>query len=308
MAIWVLITLVAQFFNALAVTLDKHLLSNLKLRPLNYAFYSGIFQVAYLLLLPLAVWFFPQYLSLPDPITVAVGIGAGMLFVYALVCLYKAEERGEISRMAAVVGTLTPIFTLLLAHFFLGEHLTGRQMGAFGFLVAGGFIISAEFKRGKWREISGLRFAVAAGWGFAIYYVLIAWLYRQSSFLTGFLLLQVGGFLGAASLLLSADNRRAIFDQSRRGTSVQKRKPAFFFVFNKFLAATGAILVQYAISLGSVTIINALQSAQYAFILLFTLLVARKKPNLFREPTAWGVVAQKGFAIIIIAWGLFLII
>lgn len=181
-------------------------------------------------------------------------------------------------------------------------------MGAFALLVVGGFIISVEFKRGKWQEIKGLSFALAAGISFAVYYALLSWLYRHTTFFTGFLLLQVGGFLGAASLLISSENRSAIFRHSRRRRKASHQKPAFFFVFNKILAATGAILVQYAISLGSVTIINALQSAQYAFILIFVFLLAKEKPQLIHEPTNARVVTQKTLAIVIIALGLFLII
>ena len=55
------------------------------------------------------------------------------------------------------------------------------------------------------------------------------------------------------------------------------------FTLNKILAASAFLLQSYAISLGSVTAVNALQGTQYVFLLGLTAVVSLWFPKLFHE-------------------------
>ncbi|MBU2575664.1 hypothetical protein KKF64_01050, partial [Patescibacteria group bacterium] len=71
--------------------------------------------------------------------------------------------------------------------------------------------------------------------------------------------------------------------------------------------ALGFVLVNYSISLASVSLVNAMQGAQYAFLLLMIILLAKKFPKIMSEKLTGAVLAQKIFAIILISIGIGLI-
>jgi drug/metabolite transporter (DMT)-like permease len=65
--------------------------------------------------------------------------------------------------------------------------------------------------------------------------------------------------------------------------------------------------LNYAIALGSVTIVNALIATEYVFIVIFGLLFSLWQPKIFAESGAFWDVAQKVAAIFIISAGVLLI-
>jgi len=135
---------------------------------------------------------------------------------------------------------------------------------------------------------------------FAFSYVLAKYLYLNINFITGFVLLRLGTALGAVFLLFNPANYRAIInifhDQSSRKTGV--------FIFGQSAGALSAILVNYAISLANVTIVNALQGTQYIFLLLLAVLVSRFAPKILSEDLSGRSLVFKIAGIILIGAGL----
>ncbi len=294
---WILLTIIANFLSAIVSITDKHIVSNTKMRPISYTFYSGIFQILYILAIPIFGFRVPelQYLLL--------GIFDGALFIFTLLVFYKALRIGEASRVVPTVGAAVPIFTASLAYLMLGEKLTNWQFLSFVFLVLGGMLISSKISRGKMVAIKGILVAILAGFLFALYYTLLKLLYLNAGFFDSFLIIQIGGFLGSALLLLSKKHRKEIFDIpstiSRGTTSVML--PA------KLIAAFSALILNYAISIegSKITVINALQAMQYGFLLFLAVILSKKIPSLFHEQLSQNVILQKVAAIILITVGLY---
>ena len=90
-------------------------------------------------------------------------------------------------------------------------------------------------------------------------------------------------------MLYSAVNRRDIFHPSEE--TVQKAGPLF--LFGQVAGAASFILINYAISISSVTIVNALQGMQYVFLLIMVLILARWRPRILEEKLRGAVLAQK---------------
>lgn len=296
---WVLITIFAHFLNAAVVIIDKHIVSNTVLKPVAYTFYSGVFQILFLALIPVVGF------SMPETGLFILGIANGALFIFALLIFYKALKLSEASRVMPIVGASIPIFTVLLSYIILGEFLAIGQFIAFSFFVAGGFLLSSKLDHGKLSIVKGFLLAVLAGFLFALYYTLIKYLYLHISFFDGFFLFQFGGFLGAMLLLISKNNREKIFF----APETIKKETAYLFVPNKILAALAATLIFYAISIeeSKIAIINSLQSIQYVFILLFAIVLSKKFPKLYHEQAGEKIIFQKISAIILIGIGLVLL-
>ncbi len=297
---WVLITIVAHFLNAMVVIIDKHIVSNTVLKPVAYTFYSGVFQILFLALIPIVGF------AMPETGLFILGIANGALFIFALLIFYKALKLGEASTVMPIVGATIPIFTVLLSYFILGELLAIGQFIAFSFFVAGGFLLSSKLDHGKFSIAKGFLLAVLAGFLFALYYTLIKYLYLRLDFFDGFFLFQFGGFLGAMLLLISKNNREKIFS----APETIKKRTACLFVPNKILAALAATLIFYAISIegSKVAIINSLQSVQYVFILFFAIVLSKKFPKLYHEQAGEKIIFQKISAIILIGIGLVLLV
>ena len=107
--------------------------------------------------------------------------------------------------------------------------------------------------------------------------------------------------MAALAILLSARERRAIFHQPRQKG---RGKTAALFFTGQATGALGFVLVNYAISLASVSLVNAMQGVQYGFLLLMVGLLGRKFPKILSERLSGGVLAQKIIAIALISAGI----
>lgn len=304
----IVIATLAYFLFALASIMDKHIVSNTSLSPVAYAFYSSFFQILYVIAVFLIALAFPWInLNFPSADLSILAIIDGGIFVFALLSLYKATAMGEISRISPIVGILVPIFTFLLSAIFLKESLDFHQTLAFVFFIGGGFLMSARIEKNGLSYIKGTNFAIIAGFIFAVYYVIMDFLFKRAGFVEISIFIQFGGFLGSILLLLREEDRNLIFHKNNRIIKSRETHGTTIFFANKALSAIGALLLNYAIAIGSVTIVNSLQVVQYAFVLILSLILSKKVPHFFNEETHNRVVLQKGIALGLTAIGLILI-
>jgi len=296
---WLLIAIIAHFLFALVFIVDKFLLSKTVLQPRAYAFYVGILGIFALLLIPFGFTLLPAG-------QIAASLISGVLFVLAILFFYKLIQLGEISRITPIVGGAVPIFTLILTYSFLGERLTGYQLIAFFLLVFGGVIMLWPRKDkinspiGKASLTKKLTLAIIAALFFAGSFVLTKFIFTEQPFINGFIWIRLGGFLGAWLLFFWPGSRQIIFKTNK----TIKIKSAGLLISNKILSALAFILLNYAIFLGSVTLVNSLQGIQYAFLLIITFFLSKKFPQILKEQISRGVVTQKITAILFIILGL----
>jgi len=296
---WLLIAIIAHFLFALVFIVDKILLSKTVLNPIGYAFYTGLLQIFALFLIPFGF-------IVPSARQMASSFVAGALFTLAVLFLYKAIQMGRVSRIIPVIGGAVPIFTLILTYLFLGERLTLSQSVAFFLLVIGGMIMlwpkkyRPNSERLKTPLTKRLTVAILAALFFAISFVLTKFVFTYQPFISGFIWIRMGGFLMAILLFLWPGNRQTIFET----TKTIKIKTVGLFLSNKGLAALAFILLNYAIYLGSVILVNALQGVQYVFLLIIAIILSIKFPQILREQISREVIAQKIVAILFISFGL----
>jgi len=319
---WLLITIGAYFINAGVYVADKFLLSKKIHSSIAYAFYVGIWSIFNVVLLALAPW-------LPNGRELVLDLLAGFLFLITLVFWYKALHQSEASRVVPIVGALVPIFSFILSFVFLGETLSQRQLLAFAILIAGGVLISIKhtkvylYKRvvNRFREVVGDIFgevpagaqptsrllvnSVVAAVFFACYYVLMKYIYTYQPFIGSFVWSRLGSFIGVLLMLFIPDWRRVIFAQQK---GAKTPKNMFYFLSVRLLAAAAFIMINYAISLGNVAIVNALQGVQYLFLFVIILLISSKFPKVLNEELGGGVLLQKLIGTAMVCLGLYMFI
>lgn len=302
---WIAIAITAYFLIALEVILDKFLLSSKKVsHPAVYAFYSGLLSLPAVVFAPLGF----------HGVNFGKGIFAifsGVVFVYGILSLFFAIQRSEASRVMPVVGATVPIVTYFSSFFFLRERLVLLQIIGIAALIVGGFLISFEFpvKIEKRKFFAGFRFSVLAGILLASAFAAFKHLYEQDNFINVFIWTRFGLAAGALSLVILPFWSKTILNSLKGFKRPREKnyKTGAFFVGNKFLGGTGSIMVNYAISLGSVTIVNALVSIEYVFILLLGIALSLRFPRVFQEKNDSQSLIKKIMAIIIITVGIILV-
>ena len=123
-------------------------------------------------------------------------------------------------------------------------------------------------------------------------------------FISAYAWTRMGGFLAAMGLLLFPSNWRVIFAKPK-----SSKKQAFgLFLGTKIAAGISFLMIHYAVAIGSVAIVNALQGVQYAFLLLIVILLSIKFPKILKEELTKETVGQKILGIIFVGAGLVVLV
>ncbi|OGF25302.1 hypothetical protein A2468_01635 [Candidatus Falkowbacteria bacterium RIFOXYC2_FULL_46_15] len=319
---WLLVAIAAYSINAGVYVADKFLLSKKIHSSITYAFYVGIWSIFNLVILAFDPW-------TPDLRELMIDLLAGMLFLATLVFWYKALHQSEATRVVPIVGALVPIFSFIFSYIFLGESLGERQLLAFFILINGGILISIKRTRiylipevmNRFKNIFGdvlggihaayrptrrlLTNSVTSALFFAGYYVLIKYIYLNQPFIGSFVWSRVGSFLGALLILFIPDWRRNIVDH-QRGAKTPKNMG--FFLGVRVLAALAFIMLNWAISLGNVALVNSLQGAQYMFLIVIVFFLSTRYPRYLKEELGGGVMLQKLIGATLVGTGLYMLI
>jgi len=319
---WLLVAISSYFINAGVYVADKFMLSKKIHSSITYAFYVGIWSIFNIFLLLFDPW-------LPDIRELLVDLLAGFLFLITLLFWYKALHQSEATRVVPIVGALVPVFSYLFSFIFLGEVLGERQLLSFIILIMGGILISVTQTRfymlkEVWESFRGIFGNILGGIHaryrptqrlilnslisalfFAVYYVLIKYIYLNQPFIGGFVWSRMGTFLGVIMILFVPSWRNLII-KSQRGAKTPKNLA--FFLSIRILAALAFIMLNWAISMGSVALINSLQGTQYIFLILLILFLSARYPRILKEELGAGVMLQKVIGIILISTGLYMLI
>lgn len=305
---WLYFALSGYFINAITAVIDKFLLGEqLEVNTedqgrisdsLTYSFYVGLLSIFAIVLAPFG-------LHWPGLSQFFISLIIGAIFLAALMVYFVAIKRSEASRVVPIIGAFTPIFIFILSYFFLEEGLNRWELVSFIFLVLGAALISIRKDISTWLQCSIIDFGILllAALLFALFYTGVKFIFTQQDFISGFIWTRIGSFLLALFLLIPVRNRKIIF----RGVKRLKIKTGGIVVLNKALGGLAFLLNNYAIALGNVILVNALQGVQYVFLFLFTLFLSYQAPWILEEKVTALSISQKAIAILLISFGLFLL-
>ncbi|KKW34340.1 MAG: hypothetical protein UY79_C0002G0035 [Parcubacteria group bacterium GW2011_GWA2_53_21] len=287
---------------AVVTILDKYILSERKVRPILYVFYSTIFVVPIWFLLPFGVKIFAspaQWLS---------ALAAGLGFALTLWALYRAVAESEASHIGPFIGAVVPSFVLVFGRIFLNEQITVRQEAAIALLILGSLIISFENSPRHHGWHRGFWWGAVAGFFAAIYQVLSKYIYGLVGFYSGFVWIWASVGLCGVFLLTHPVVREVLWHPDRSQSRRRPMTARMVVLADKLLGAVGVALVQYAVALGSVSVVNALAGVQYGFLVILVAALSKFAPGVFRETYAAGEIVQELAAVVLIASGLVLVL
>jgi drug/metabolite transporter (DMT)-like permease len=120
---------------------------------------------------------------------------------------------------------------------------------------------------------------------------------------------RLGALLTVLFFLFDKKSRLEIFKNlgiGQKKKKQKKQKNIFLFLFNQALGSLSFILQNYAIFLGPVAIITALQGVQYAVMIFLAFFLGFFFKE-YKEKFSWRLLGQKTIAIIFISIGLYFI-
>lgn len=286
-------TLFAYFLNSVAVLVDKFLLTKHNLDPLIYIFYISLFSLLALLFLP--------FVEMPGIEIIALSSLSTILWTLGAYMMYKALQFGRASRVIPIIGTLIPI--LLLAEAIVAHTVNDSQIVAVILLVFGLIFLTFPDWQGKITK-KELNFEILSSVLFAVSYLVLREAYLQENFLSvlvwsRMILIPLG------TLLLIIPHTRHIV-LTRKGPKINfTSKTGMLFLVGQAAGGTSELLLTFSIYLATPALVNSIQGSQYAFLFLFSLILARRLPSVFEESFSGLVLIQKFLGLALIGFGLY---
>ncbi len=311
---WLILTILSYLMLAIVNLGDKFIVDKLLKDGKAYAFIVG-FLSSFVLI------FSPWFLEWPGFFVFFISILSGIFFILALWSMFEALKRDDASRVVVVVGSVIPVFTIIFSIFFLKENFSINQWIGIFFLIIGMLIISFLISNKKKiplflkkiYSVLSLKYkknwiflAILSALCYSLFFIGSKYSYQNQEFFSAFIWIKIGGLFISLFFLLDEKSKKEILNNFKKKN--KKNGPNKFFVFiNQFLGAAASLIQSYAIYLGPVAIINALQGVQYAFLLILGIFFSIFFPKILKEDISKSVLIKKILAIILIAIGLYFI-
>jgi len=315
---WILIALIGHTANGFAFVIDKILLKNAFKRSATYAGLVG-------LLSGLVVFLIPWVDKWPSGGSLALAILSGITFMGGLWTFFTALSRGEASRVVPIISALIPILTLIGTTIFLGERLTIMQLIGFFLLITATVLLTGNFSKERSNRIkwSVILIMILSAVFFAITSISAKAVYSDVGFLSGFVSTRIVASITAIILAmlidpLSGSEMIEIFtshnkkenkqEKKKSGFKIKKSTAAKLAITGQILGGIGYVSIQYATSLGSASLVNALQVMQFALLVVVAFFMKSRAKELLGESLNKSVIIIKAIALVIMAIGLAMVI
>jgi hypothetical protein len=295
--LWLITAILANFLFAGVNTIDKYLLGKLIPSAKAYAFYVGVLGILVLVLVPFG------FLTIPKISDIFLAILAGIFHILGIFIFFVGLKKFEASRIIPAVGAFLPLFTFGFTYFFTAgkEVLVFSDIIAFVLLLLGTFLVT--WQKEKNITLQSLKIAIFASVLFAIYFILIKYVYLSQPFISGLIWTRIGAFLVAICFIFSKGVRKEIF---ARPKTIQKKTFAVL-IPNQAVSSGAFVLQNWAVALAPLAylgMINALEGTKYIFLLIFATFLSLKFPQILKEEISKKILLQKIIAIFLIGIGL----
>ena len=286
---WFFVSLLAYFCLGLSAVVDKFIISKTPLVPASFSFYVTLLGAAFVS----ALFLFEPHFSFPQEHLLTLLIAGASLY-FGLFFMFSAYIDIEVSKANPIIISFIPLFTFIFDFIIRQTLLSTQDLIAGGLIVAGGFFLSQSGMAKTRIGIRGWLYIITAGLMLAVSNVFSKMAYNELPFFTAFMWQRWAAFLTAlVFVLVSGKWHSIILRRKDYSPTSDKSVPLKTFFFGQAVAAVGIILQQYAIKEGNVTLVSAMNGAQFLFVLLLVFLASRFFPKILQEDMTRGSLFQK---------------
>lgn len=273
---WLYLALLAPFLYALVNLLDDNLLKFIYKTPYAGAAISGAFGIvpaAVVLLFGLN----GANLSLS---LVLLSLMAGFMTIVSYFFYFKGFETANPSVVAALLS-LSPVLIPFAAHFIVNERLTTTEIAGFALVILAAFAYTLTDIK-KLTISKALLPVLTAAVLVDIVSVTNKYIYERADFYSAYIYFSLGMLLGGIFFACL----QHLVHQKISAKKLYKQK-SYILVFGlasvELLNLAAEFAHDRAISLGSVSLVNALENLQPLYVLLVAVALYPKWPQYFRE-------------------------
>jgi len=271
---WVTLALLTYFLWACTNIGEKYLVANKISRPVAYlllGFWTG----------SLAILVFPfLHFTWPDAKTAAFLFGAAVLYFAGAYLYVRTLQIEEISRINLWWNAM-PLFSLLIAWLILEENLTIKQLAAFAIIMVGVILASIHVRGAKLTLSRGGLFMLVACFLFSAHDVIVRQVTRTVPYGDVFLTIAISLLL--LSFLPLFDKRVRL--QVAATFKEISWRTIFLLAGINVVIKLGILTHSWAISLGPVALVNALEGFQSVFVFVLAFLLSWMFPRVIKEET-----------------------
>ena len=291
---WVIFSILAALCWAIVNIVDKHILTKWVRQPIILVIILAIIG----LIASIIVYFIYGF-SYLSYFNIILAFIAGIFYILMAIFYFRAVKIEEVSRVIPLFF-LSPLFILIFARIFLGEVFILSQYLGIILLMVGAILISSKglsrISLGKafwWMMLSVIAISINA--------LLTKYLLNFADYWTFFAWTRIGAAIGIIPITY-------IYLPELINTVKQYGKKVVAVISaNETLNLFGILSVTIAVSIGYVTLVNALSSVQPFFLLLFAVILSIFYPSILKEEIGKSVIFQKLLAIILMFIGAILI-
>ena len=286
---WALLVLLSNLFYAWGGVNDKGFITKYVKTGLAYLILTMV--ISMVISVVLVPW---SKLILPLWILALILFNSG-LNVFGLYLWFTALSKDDVSRNAILINTI-PIFTGILSFIFLGEPFPEKKLIGVLFLILAGFLASISPRN--------LRISKAAP-----YAILSAFFLGASNVINKvvlnipsidpitmtFWLKVMMGFLALMVWVLI------------KPKIPTRRRVLFLVGLNEVLFLLGTLAFIWAMAIGTPTLVSSLGSVYPIFVLTLEVLYSRIIPGFVPAELTREAILLKAFAVLLIAFGFWLV-
>ena len=292
---WLFFSLLGPFLWGITSVLDGAVLKNYIKSGYAKTWFSALTRLPFILL-----FFWIGGFEIPALRVVFWVTLAGLLWLLTLIFHFKALTFEEPSRVA-VFTQMSPVFTLVIAFFVLGETLTTSQLIAFIFLIAGGVLAALRRLQGVFHFSKAFYLILSSSFLGAVSGVVFKKFEPVfSNFFAAFSIYFIGGFLGTFLLLLWPDHHEKVLKYYKN----LPFRAWFMLVFTELFGTIGVIAFIYALTLGKASLTMVMLGVQPLFALIFGIILSRFIREVHKEDISRTVLSLKVISFALVLLGL----
>jgi len=300
---WFSITIISVFLFAVASIADKFILTKSKLFPVSFAFYVGLLGA----LTSSILIFFEKGFYFPSDQLLILSLG-GAGFYFAIYFMYLAVVKHEISRVNPMINSLVPAFVYFISLSLAIEFISQRKLLGAAIIIIGGYLLSQVGLKKTRIDKRSILFIVLAAVMFGVSNAFSKVAYDNVSFITAFVWMRWLTFAVALVFTSIIGGWPKVFFKKKSHKKDNKKNPWLALAVGQVSGGIAVIFFQYAIKLGSVTIVTSLLSLQYFFLLILTVILSKKFPYILKEPHSPIIIKKKLLYCLLLAIGVILVL
>lgn len=291
-----IVTIFAYLLNSISLTIDKFLLSKSIPNPASYVFYINALGLVMLTLLP--------FTKIPDFYQFTLISSTTIIWSAAAFFMFQAIKTGHIARVVPVIGVITSL--LLLFKQTIEQLISVFQISALLLLILGLIFVTLS----DWRKkitAAEVSLEILSGILFTLFYILLKKSYINSDFLSVLVWSKIIVVPIVLIAFLVPILKKKLL-QSSNGQMIKINSfPGIIFSIGQVIGGLSGLFIYMAVALSDPSFVSSLQGIQYVFLFIFTIILAKKLPNIFYLELNFFNLFTKSLGVILIFLGLFLL-